>query len=259
MGGVHQDNRGLPGARNTGIRAARGEWIGLLDADDLIHPELYEVLLGVAERERLDLVSCGKVDDPAELTRPLPRRPTVRRVALEDLLRSSPLSASGTIVRKAALVEVGSFDESLRSVEDRDMWLRLAVDHALGCATSARGFYYRPHPGQMNRDPDPMRKNLERVLDKFFAAHPTHAPLRSLGYAFLHLDAAICYLQAGQRGVAARHLMRSLALRPYLPRRMGSMSTATRLKILLRLSIGDAVFQRVARALRRSRTGDSGA
>ncbi len=39
---VHKKNRGLPGTRNTGIRAASGEIIALLDSDDIFHPEKLE-------------------------------------------------------------------------------------------------------------------------------------------------------------------------------------------------------------------------
>lgn len=49
---IHQKNAGLSAARNTGVEAARGEWIGFVDSDDSIAPEMYETLLTYARRDR---------------------------------------------------------------------------------------------------------------------------------------------------------------------------------------------------------------
>ena len=42
---IHQKNRGLPEARNTGLSAAKGDYFGFVDSDDYIHPLMYELLL----------------------------------------------------------------------------------------------------------------------------------------------------------------------------------------------------------------------
>lgn len=62
---IHQENRGLGGARNTGIRAARAPWITFVDSDDWLHPRFVEALLTKA-REGYDIVDClHNVIDPA--------------------------------------------------------------------------------------------------------------------------------------------------------------------------------------------------
>ena len=53
---IHQENTGVGGARNTGLDIAQGEYIGFVDNDDLIHPQMYEILLGIAEKENADIV-----------------------------------------------------------------------------------------------------------------------------------------------------------------------------------------------------------
>ena len=55
----HTENHGLSAARNFGLDNANGEWIGFVDSDDWIEPDMYEVLLNRAEETGADIVECG--------------------------------------------------------------------------------------------------------------------------------------------------------------------------------------------------------
>ena len=56
---IHTENRGVTSARFTGVRAASGEWIGFVDADDEIEPDMYERLLSNALKYNADISHCG--------------------------------------------------------------------------------------------------------------------------------------------------------------------------------------------------------
>lgn len=55
----HTENRGLSAARNLGLDNANGDWIGFVDSDDWIEPDMYEVLLKSAMETGADVVECG--------------------------------------------------------------------------------------------------------------------------------------------------------------------------------------------------------
>ena len=56
---IHQENRGLGGARNTGIGAARGQWLLFLDSDDWLEPQTLERALSAGEGAGADMVCFG--------------------------------------------------------------------------------------------------------------------------------------------------------------------------------------------------------
>ena len=70
---IHQKNGGLSAARNAGLDAARGEWIGFVDSDDYIAPEMYEVLYKAVQRTGADLALCdyAEVDETGALCPPM--------------------------------------------------------------------------------------------------------------------------------------------------------------------------------------------
>lgn len=53
---IHQQNKGLGGARNTGIEAAKGEWLLFVDSDDSIEPNTLDLALKAAGRHRAEMV-----------------------------------------------------------------------------------------------------------------------------------------------------------------------------------------------------------
>ncbi len=72
---IHQENKGLGGARNTGIKAATGDYLFFLDSDDTVDPDALERLGGVIEKTDADMVLCGVrviTPDGKDVEYPLP-------------------------------------------------------------------------------------------------------------------------------------------------------------------------------------------
>ncbi len=55
---IHQPNKGLSMARNSGLKVAQGQYIGFVDSDDWIHPDMYRVMLEQLQACRADLIAC---------------------------------------------------------------------------------------------------------------------------------------------------------------------------------------------------------
>ena len=140
----HPVNRGLSAARNTGILAAKGEWIALLDGDDIFHPQKLETHaefitnhpdIGVTYNSRFEL------NHSAKTIRELWRPPLT--VSLFDLTMGFPFSPSDMVVSRDWLIKVDLFDvKHLFVGEDLDINVKLAL---AGCtfANVDRALNYR--------------------------------------------------------------------------------------------------------------------
>ncbi len=127
----HAVNRGLAAARNTGLKLARGKYVAYLDDDDRYLPNHLETLVGFLEthHERAAYTDAWRVherrqeDQYVETNRDIPYSYDFDATRL---LISNYFPVLTVMHERACLEETGVFDESLRSHEDWDLWIRIS-------------------------------------------------------------------------------------------------------------------------------------
>lgn len=150
---LHQDNRGVSAARNRGVSAAGGEWIAFLDSDDEWRPEKLERQCEALERNPgYPLCHTDEVwiRDGRRVN---PRRRHAKRGGriFRHCLPLCAISPSAALIRRAALDELGGFDESLPACEDYDLWLRLCARHPVLLVDEPLVVKYGGHDDQLSR------------------------------------------------------------------------------------------------------------
>jgi glycosyltransferase involved in cell wall biosynthesis len=168
---IYQENQGLAGARNTGIRAAKGDLIGLLDADDIWVPDYIEKMMALVERHPEAAVYYGCAQSIDEQGHELPQifgKPAMHSDSLyHTLLRANFIIPSTVLMRRAIIERAGLFDQTLRSCEDWDLWLRL-LPGELFVGTSVILVKYRLHRRSLSADPAGMQRAAQAVVEKHF-------------------------------------------------------------------------------------------
>ena len=124
---IYQENRGVSAARNSGIRAASGELIALLDSDDYWLPEKLtaQVDLFVTQPQAIICQTEEIWIRNGVRVNPKQRHKKQSGMIFEASLHLCLISPSAVMMRKSLLDKVGTFDEKMPACEDYDLWLRI--------------------------------------------------------------------------------------------------------------------------------------
>jgi glycosyltransferase involved in cell wall biosynthesis len=167
---LKQENLGLSAARNAGIRTARGSLLAFLDADDSWLPNYLEVQVTRIQADPTIDVLYPNVMMFGDSSRAgeefMTICPSSGDVTFERLVLQECNVSNCSIARRETIVRSGLYDESLRKVEDFDLWLRV-IKHGGRIAyhrdVLAR---YRRRPGSLSADPISLIEHILKVLEK---------------------------------------------------------------------------------------------
>lgn len=127
---IYQKNTGLPGARNSGLRRAIGSHVALLDGDDVWNPDYLKLQVANLVDENTVVSYTGWCEFGTSLPHDKSFSPRAIVGVGKDAVRSyyigrGPILPSAAVFRRDVALDVGLFDESFKSVEDTEFFMRL--------------------------------------------------------------------------------------------------------------------------------------
>lgn len=209
---ISKSNGGLSSARNRGIAEASGEFIAYLDADDYWEAEKLARQIDHM-RARRDVGFCStatRVVDAKGTVLNIWQCPCADGQILKIIFEANatvPGSGSSVVVRADVQRHVGPFDEQLRSLEDIDMWMRLAAEASYTCIPEPLTVI-RKRPGSMSRHLDVMRESAIRVMRKnrHLLNPEDRGRFWESAYAAMLTDYAKWEFRAGRKLAALAHV-----------------------------------------------------
>ncbi len=216
-----QRNGGLSNARNRGIKESNGEYIAFLDADDYWKPKKLERQVEILKNNP-DIgfcSTCAIVEDPEHNFLNKWPCPETQQDILHSIFLNNgiiPGSGSGVMANRNLFDIVGMFDESLNSLEDIDMWMRMSAVTSYHCIDDCLTVIVK-QPGSMSSDTTRMLNSMTTVMKKNRHLLPTKDQGRfwKAAYSGMLTDYAKQSYRNGSKAKALRLLCEGFCHSPY--------------------------------------------
>jgi len=228
---ISQENRGLAGARNTGIRKAVGKYIAFLDADDLWSPEKlarHVEHLNAHPRIGLSYAASRMIDDYGR-TLAVSQSPKLRRIKPETVYLRNPIgNGSAPVIRREVFEDIAHesmrpgennfFDESFRQSEDIECWVRIALTTSWEFEGISGAYtLYRVNSGGLSANVIRQFETWERVRDRVRQLDPVFAKRwEAAAEAYQLRYLARRSIRMLDRGMSISLMFRALARRPHI-------------------------------------------
>jgi len=210
----HEKNRGGSAARNTGIKASRGEYIAFLDSDDKWVPGKLEKQLKKINDSELKpgAVYTGLKYVDIQRRNIRVKKPKYRGNIFQTLLVMNVVgTASSVLVKKECLNIVGLFDESLPSRQDLDMWIRISKKFNFDFILEPLTFVTE-HEDRITENLEAKVKGYEILLEKIYdELKEDRSELAKYYY-----DLGIIYLKLGHLKFCRKYLMKAVINYPLI-------------------------------------------
>jgi len=224
---MYQENRGVAGAADTGLRAASGEYVLYLGADDILMTGTLEKEVEVLDRHPEVSFSYGQAYLMDERRHVFGLSKQCKRSYIREgreeikkaILSGNHVRASTIMSRRNCLREDGLFDEAFRSgSEDFDKWVRMARSHSVAYI-AAPLLYYRFHTNNLcgKRQMAEVERSSSLILERLFndpELGQLFSPLRPRAYFHLYLRLADYAHGRRDKKTSNEYLLRAVKMQP---------------------------------------------
>lgn len=147
---IKNPHLGPGAARNAAIKVAKGDWIAFIDSDDLWEVnKIEEICLTISKNPQVNFICHNEYRLSINKKKTIidcSSRYDKTKLLTEQLFKSNMISTSSVVCQRNLLLRYGLFDESLMSIQDYELWLRISpnmnivfLDKILGTYVERRG------------------------------------------------------------------------------------------------------------------------
>lgn len=127
---LHKKNGGVSTARNAGIKAAAGDWIALLDSDDVWHPQKIEKQWKQIQKDpSIKFIGCNRNQENLHYGTKV--TDDLYKLNLKQILIKMWPHTSTALIHKSVFKEVGLFNVKQKYAEDGELWNRISLKYPL--------------------------------------------------------------------------------------------------------------------------------
>lgn len=143
------ENKGAAAARNKAIQLATGDYIALLDGDDIWHPDYLEEINNLIQEFPTHSIFATAIDiedhDGKRASSYTFSNPeNKQRLSVdyfEGSYKNTVLTSSSTVIKQDVFDTIGYYDTSIKSGQDTDLWIRIGLQYPIAFSTKSCASY----------------------------------------------------------------------------------------------------------------------
>ncbi len=163
----HTENKGLPAARNSGVKFATGQYIHFMDSDDWLSPDFYETLIYAAEKSKADVAACSVFYEKKPWRSIWFRKSEVLKET-DDKMDKTEITIQGWawkyLIKKSFWDGHNFSFPDLVPMEDKPVMISMIYyANAVVLCPAAVYFYKNRENSILNKSHDPVRENQRKL------------------------------------------------------------------------------------------------
>jgi glycosyltransferase involved in cell wall biosynthesis len=217
-----EQNKGLPAARNIGIKSALGKYIAFIDADDIWLPEKLQTDIKYFEtHSEISMVYSKHInieENGRHLDGDTRKRLPSGNIFIQLFSEQNFIITSSVVVKKDVFETTGLFDEQLFNCQDWDMWLRITFYFKVAGINKTL-VKYRHNPHSLSKNRNNVLKYQKAVIDKTYNSfkgkeNGISGKLYKKRLSLHYAKVGRYYLRIGDKNLAKENFRLSLKYNP---------------------------------------------